>query len=366
MTNDLKHTPLIHAHIRLGAKLVPFGGWQMPVQYSGIIDEHNTVRTLAGLFDVSHMGEFEIKGPKAQKFINKLITNDLGKLKAGQALYTPMCYENGGIVDDLLVYCLENEHYWMVVNAGNIDNDWEWANKHLLPDVELTNISQEIAQIALQGPKSEKILQTITKINLADIKYFRFEKGLVGDLECLVSRTGYTGEDGFELYAKKQDAEKLWELIMTAGKDEGLLPIGLGARDTLRFEAKLPLYGHELSAEINPIEAGLNYFIAWEKEDFIGREALLKIKEEGVKRKLVGFEMLDRGIARAEYPVTKNGVEIGFVTSGSFAPTINKNLGLALINVDEAFMDNTIEIIIRGKAFKGKIIKTPFYKKEAK
>lgn len=360
-----KRTPLYEEHLKLEGKIVEFGGFEMPVQYKGIIEEHNTVRSKAGLFDVSHMGEFEVKGPDGKGFIQKLITNDMGKLEPNKILYSPMCYEDGGVVDDLLVYCFATDHFWLVVNAANIEKDWQWVQSQIADeDVQVTNISQDIAQLALQGPKGERILQKVSSIDLGEIKFFRFSKGLIAGCECIVSRTGYTGEDGFEIYLKADDVVKVWQQLLEQGADEGLLPIGLGARDTLRFEAALPLYGHELSPTINPLEAGLGIFVDLAgKEDFIGKKALLKAKEDGLKRKRVGIEMIGRGIPRDGYIITNGQREIGYITSGSFSPSLGKNLGIALIDAEESGIDNQVKVLIRNKPCEGKIVKLPFYKR---
>ncbi|MBO8168407.1 MAG: glycine cleavage system aminomethyltransferase GcvT [Thermoanaerobacteraceae bacterium] len=362
----MKKTPLHKAHLEANAKMVNFGGWHMPVQYVGILEEHRNVRTKAGLFDVSHMGEIDIKGNRALELVQKLITNDASKLAVKQALYTPMCLPNGGIVDDLLVYRKGENHFLLVVNAANTDKDYQWIEEHAIDGVAIANISSEVAQLALQGPLAEQILQKISNKDLSQIKFFWFDYVKVDGEDCLVSRTGYTGEDGFEIYLAPDKARKVWYAILEAGKEEGVMPIGLGARDTLRFEARLPLYGNELSEEISPLEAGLEMFVKLDKDNFIGKEALEKQKAAGVKRKLVGLEMLDRGIPRTHYKVLKDGEEIGFVTSGSFSPTLEKNIGLALIKAEHARIGNKIEIQVRGRNLKAKIVKTPFYKREVK
>jgi aminomethyltransferase len=363
---SLKRTPLYEVHLAHQGKLIDFGGWELPVQYAGIIEEHHHVRTTAGLFDVSHMGEIEVKGPNALKLVNKLITNDAAKLSLNQVLYSPMCLPSGGIVDDLLVYRMEENRFLLVVNASNTDKDYRWILDKMIAGAEVQNISQETAQLALQGPLAEQILQKLTELNLSEIKYFWFLEGMIAGQPALVSRTGYTGEDGFEIYLAPADARRVWEAILEAGQPEGVMPIGLGARDTLRFEARLPLYGNELAENITPLEAGLGIFVKLDKDDFIGKAALAKQKAEGVPRKTVGFEMIDRGIPRSRYPVTKDGVEVGFVTSGSFSPTLNKNIGLALVKTEVGAIGNEIEIIIRNRGVRAKIIKTPFYQREVK
>lgn len=361
----LKRTPLFPVYSEYGAKTIDFGGWELPVQFSGILDEHEAVRTSAGLFDVSHMGEIEVKGPDALANIQRWITNDASKIEINQALYSPMCYPDGGCVDDLLVYRLGTDHYLLVVNAANIEKDYEWVLKNSFGNVEIVNLSERIAQLALQGPLAEMILQKLTDYDLSSIKFYWFAQDVtVAGNKALVSRTGYTGEDGFEIYVDAELAADMWKKILEAGKEEGIVPTGLGARDTLRFEAKLPLYGQEISATITPIEAGLGMFVKMDKGDFIGRDALAKQKEEGAKRKLVGFEMLERGIPRTHYEVQVDGRKIGEVTTGTMGPTVKKNIGLALIETEYATIGQELDIIIRNKPVKGVIVKTPFYKRE--
>jgi aminomethyltransferase len=361
----LKKTPLFDVYPKYNGKIIDFGGWALPVQYSSILEEHEAVRTRAGLFDVSHMGELEVQGKDALANIQKWITNDASKLAAGQALYSPMCREHGGCVDDLLVYKKGDDNYLLVVNAANIEKDFEWVKQNSFGDVTIRNASEDTAQLALQGPLAEQVLQKLTDTDLSQIKYYWFLENVdVAGVKCLVSRTGYTGEDGFELYCAASDAAKLWESILEAGKEDGVLPVGLGARDTLRFEARLPLYGQEISEDITPLEAGLSFFVKFDKGDFIGRDALLKQKEEGVNRKLVGFEMIERGIPRTRYEVQVNGETIGEVTTGTMGPTVKKNIGLALIDANYATIGQELDIIIRNKPVKGVIIKTPFYKRQ--
>ncbi|PDM41850.1 MULTISPECIES: glycine cleavage system aminomethyltransferase GcvT [Bacillaceae] len=361
----LKRTPLFAVYERYGAKTIDFGGWELPVQFSSIKEEHEAVRTRAGLFDVSHMGEFVVKGDDSLAFLQKMMTNDVSKLTDGRVQYSLMCYEDGGTVDDLLIYKKADGHYLLVVNAANIEKDFEWLHDHLFGDVELVNISQEIAQLALQGPLAEQVLQKLTNTDLSAIKFFSFQDDInINGVKALVSRTGYTGEDGFEIYCRREDAVALWESILEAGKEEGVLPCGLGARDTLRFEATLPLYGQELSKDITPIEAGLGFAVKTNKDaDFIGKDVLKKQKEEGTARKLVGIEMIDKGIPRHGYKVFANGEEIGFVTTGTQSPTLKKNIGLALIKTEFTEMDTEVEVEIRGKRLKAKVIATPFYKR---
>lgn len=362
---DLKRTPLYEEHLKAGAKLIDFGGWEMPVQYAGVIEEHKTVRSKAGLFDVSHMGEVEVKGKEALAFIQYILTNDISRIHDNQIQYSPMCYPNGGIVDDLLVYRYNQEHFFIVVNASNADKDFAWMQEKAVNyEVQLENRSPEFAQLALQGPLTEKILQKLTPLDLSQIKYYWFTHGEVNGVSCLISRTGYTGEDGFELYFAPDKAPEMWQKILEAGAKDGVQPIGLGARDTLRFEARLPLYGNELGPDISPLEAGLGIFVKLDKENFIGKEALQAQKEKGVPRKLVGLEMIERGIARSHYPLHKEGKEIGLVTSGSFSPTLNKNIALGLIPTEYAQIGENLEVMIRGKAVKAQIVPSQFYKRQ--
>ncbi|GIN19976.1 MAG TPA: glycine cleavage system aminomethyltransferase GcvT [Bacillus bacterium] len=366
---ELKKTPLYPLYKEFGAKTIDFGGWDMPVQFSGIKEEHEAVRKTAGIFDVSHMGEIIVKGEKSLEFLQKMMTNDFSRLKVGGALYTAMCYENGGVVDDLLVYKLNEEEYFLVVNAANTEKDFDWLNEHASEGVEVEDVSDQYALIAIQGPKAQTILQEMSKnADLNDIGFFKFRQDVDLDgAHALVSRTGYTGEDGFEIYCHKDDAEKLWRALLEIGKDEGIVPCGLGARDTLRFEAALPLYGQELSPEITPLEAGIGFAVKLNKEDdFIGKEALKKQKEQGVDRKIAGVEMIDRGIPRTGYRVFSDNKEIGHVTSGTQSPTLKKNIGLVLIGSDYIEDGNEVEIEVRKKRLKAKIIQTPFYKRPKK
>ncbi len=361
-----KKTPLYEVHIAAGGKLVEFGGWLMPVQYSGIIEEHHAVRQKAGLFDVSHMGEFTVKGKDALPFLQKMLTNDVSLLVDGQVQYTPMCYPDGGVVDDLLVYKAADGDYMLVVNAGNTDKDWQWLVEHKTGwAVELENISARTALLALQGPLAQKILGTLMDADLGGLKYYRFwPKAEIAGCQVLLSRTGYTGEDGFELYCRNEDAITLWQAILKTGAADGLLPAGLGARDTLRFEACLPLYGHELSAEITPIEAGIGMFVKPDKGDFIGQDVLAGQKKGGAARKIVGFTMTGRGIARADYPVLVDGKQVGRVTTGSVAPTVGQNMGLALVVKEYGNIGQVINIEIRGKEVAAQVVAKPFYKRE--
>lgn len=360
-----KKTPLYDVHLASGAKVIEFGGWLMPVQYSGILEEHRAVRTAAGLFDVSHMGEVAVSGPEAASFINHLVTNDISLLNVNQAMYSPMCYPDGTVVDDLLIYRLGEQEYLLVINAGNIDKDVAWIKQQAAGyQAELKNLSDTMAQLALQGPKAATILQTLIDTDLQDLKYYWFWQGMnINGISCLISRTGYTGEDGFELYCPAEAAAALWQALLKAGEPYGLIPVGLGARDTLRFEAALPLYGHELSDRITPLEAGLDIFVKLAKEGFTGWEALTAQKQQGVTRRLAGLEMTGRGIARAGYPCVADGKVIGAVTSGSFAPALGKNLALALLDIAYVQPGTAVGVEIRGNAVDAVVVKKPFYRR---
>ena len=349
-----------------GAKTIDFGGWDLPVQFSSIMEEHHTVRGKAGLFDVSHMGEVEVKGPGALAFVQKISTNDASKLVPYKAQYGIMCYPDGGTVDDLLVYKYADDHYLLVINASNIEKDVKWMEEHLSGDVTLKNISDDVAELALQGPLSASILQKLTETDLSQIKYFHFMPDVNLDgINALVSRSGYTGEDGFELYVKPEDGPLLWKKIIETGGDD-VVPCGLGARDTLRFEARMPLYGQELSQSISPVEAGLTFAIKLDKGDFIGRDALKEQIENGAPRKLVGLEMVGRGIARSHYPVYVGEEKIGEVTTGTQSPTLKKNIALALVATEFGNLGQEVDVEIRNKRVKAKVVATPFYKREKK
>lgn len=368
---NLKRTPLFAVHQALGARLVPFGGWEMPVQYSGVIDEHKAVRERAGLFDVSHMGEFELTGPGALALIQKVSTNNARRLEVGDIQYSLMCNEGGTVVDDILIYRLGAERYWLVVNAGNTTKDWAWVSQHAegMSDVAVRNITDDVALLALQGPMAEEILQRLTAQPLGEIGYYKAMTGVtIANMETLViSRTGYTGEDGFELYLKPQEAVPMWEALLAAGKDAGVLPAGLGARDTLRFEARLPLYGHEIDETVNPYEAGLGFFVKLKKgADFIGREALAAIKETGTSRKLVGFTMAGRGIPRQGYEISKDGQAVGHVTTGSFSPTTGQNIGLGYMPPDLSTVGSEFDVVIRGTPVPARVVETPFVPNRSK
>ncbi len=361
----MKNTPFYNFHIANGAKIVPFAGYNMPVEYTGVTEEHLIVRNGVGVFDVSHMGEIWVKGPKAFDFIQKVTSNDIAVLKPGEAQYS--CFPNGkgGIVDDLLVYFYEKDKYMLVVNASNIEKDWNWLLKQNTEGVELENASDNIAQLAVQGPLAAKVLQKLTNVNLSEIKYYTFKVGeLAGISNVIISATGYTGSGGFELYIYNQDAEKLWNAIFEAGKEEGIKPIGLAARDTLRLEMGFCLYGNDIDDTTSPIEAGLGWITKFtEKKNFIDKDLLSKQKEAPIMRRLKGFEMIDRGIPRHGYEIVDNNDNIiGIVTSGTMSPSLKVGLGMGYVNA--AFIKEGTEIFIkiRNKNLKAKIVKLPFYK----
>lgn len=362
---NLKKTYLLSAHEALGAKMIDFAGWYMPLEYEGLIKEHESVRNYAGLFDVSHMGEIIIKGAQAKSYLQNLITNDIEILENNQAIYTFMCYPNGGVVDDLLVYRFDENNFYLVINASNIEKDFKWMNENKQDyDIEIENISSEISELAIQGPLSQRILQEICDENLDEIKSFYFNKNIkVDQTSVLISRTGYTGEDGFEIYCKNEDVEKIWNKLLEVGEKYKLKPCGLGCRDTLRFEAGLPLYGNELSEAITPLEAGFSFFVKLDKGNFIGKNELKMQKEKGLNRKLIGFELTGKGIARQGYEVMAYENVIGYVTTGYKSPTLNKSIGFALIDANYSEIGRDVDICIRKKKVKAKIINKRFYKK---
>jgi aminomethyltransferase len=364
----MKRTPLYDRHRELGAKTVEFGGWEMPVQYTGIIEEHHATRNAAGLFDISHMGRFYVRGPDALAFLQHVATQDVETIADGLANYALLCYPDGGIVDDIFIYHLP-DRYLVVVNASNLEKDWNWLQQHRAGfDVELENVSEQTAMLALQGPKAEAVLDRVADIDVPSLWFHGIVEGnLLEDVPALIARTGYTGEDGFELFVPSTEARRVWDGLLDAGAEDGLRPVGLGARDSLRFEPKLALYGHEIDESINPYEAGLGWVVKLDKGDFIGRESLQRIKAEGPKRKVVGLEMIGRGIARQGYPVAAtDGEEVGQVTSGMPAPTIGKNLALALVRADLAKVGTELDVIVRGKPVRAQIVKTPFYQSRYK
>jgi aminomethyltransferase len=366
VAGTLKRTPLYATHVAAGARMVPFAGWEMPVQYSGIIDEHRAVRTRAGLFDVSHMGEIDVVGSGAVPLVQRLVTNDVGRLAPHQARYTPMCTAEGGIIDDLLVYQLEQDHVMLVVNAANTVEDLAWIREHATGEVRVTDRTDEIALLALQGPRAEEILTRLTAAPAHAIQYYWFLDGVeVAGRGALVSRTGYTGEDGFEIYVEATDAVHVWDALLEAGAGVGILPAGLGARDTLRLEAGILLHGNDMDKTTTPLEVGLSWTVKLGKGEFIGAPALARQKREGLGRQLVGFTLQERLIARHGFPIRHDGKVVGRVTSGSFGPTVEKSIGLGFIPLGHAQPGERIAVEIRGRAIEGAVTKLPFYKRTA-
>lgn len=361
----MKKTRLNAAHKKLRARMIEFFGWEMPVEYAGLIEEHMVVRTKAGLFDVSHMGEIRIQGPQSLEFVQYLTPNNAARLFPGKAQYSALTTPEGTFIDDLLVYCLAEHDYLMVVNAANSDKDYAWVADHQKGfDVRVTNRSDDYTQLALQGPKALDILDPLIDLNLVELKSFEGGWSEIGGERCLVSRTGYTGEDGFEIYTLSEKPEKIWDMILETGRTFDLQPVGLGARDTLRLEAALMLYGNDIDATTTVLEAGLGWLVKFEKGDFLGREALLKQKEDGLKRRLAGFEVIGRRIARQHYSVFVEGKKVSEVASGTFSPYLKKSIGLAYLPVEHTEPGTEIEIEIRDKKVQARVIPTPFYKRE--
>jgi len=359
----VKRTALYENHVQCGGQIVEFAGYELPIQYIGITEEHNAVRNDAGIFDVSHMGEIEIKGKDALNFVQYLVTNNVKSLVDNQVLYTMMLYKNGTVVDDLLVYRFDEDYFYLVINAANVSKDHEWILEQAKDfDVEVINVSDKVAQLAVQGPNAESKLQSLVDIDLKTIEFFHCSSEvMIKGIPALISRTGYTGEDGFEIYVDVENAKAIWEMIV----DLDVQPIGLGARDTLRFEACLPLYGHEISDEINPLEAGLSMFVKLDNDDFIGKDALVKVKEEGTTRKLVGLE-ISKSIAREGYKIIVDDQEIGYVTTGYKSPTLGKSIALALIDKTHGKIGNEVLVQVRKKQIPATIISKRFYKKNYK
>lgn len=362
-TTELKNVALVDTHTKLGAKMVPFAGYLMPVSYSGLNDEHATVRSAVGVFDVSHMGEFILKGENALDLIQRVTSNDAAVLQNDKIQYSCLPNDKGGIVDDLLVYRLDEKTYMLVVNASNIEKDWNWIQKFNTKNVEMHNISDKTSLLAVQGPKAILALQKLTDVNLSEIPYYTFKKGKFAGIDnVIISNTGYTGAGGFELYFENEVAQKVWDAVFQAGAEYGIKPIGLGARDTLRLEMGFCLYGNDIDDTTSPIEAGLGWITKFNKE-FTNKAAIAEQKEKGVAKKLVGFEMIDRGIPRHDYEIADaSGKVIGKVTSGTQSPSLNKAIGLGYVPTALSKVDSEIFIIIRDKPIKAKVVKIPFYK----
>jgi glycine cleavage system T protein (aminomethyltransferase) len=358
-----QRTPLYDVHVRAGARLVEFAGWEMPVQYAGILSEHEAVRTRAGLFDVSHMGEIVFRGPKALESLQRLFTNDLSKCADGQAQYGCLCRDSGGIVDDVVVYRRRADDLLVCVNASNRQKDFDWLRGHA-SGADVQNESDAWAQLALQGPRAPEILQKLTSARLSSVGTYRFTQGEVAGVSCIIARTGYTGEDGFELFSASGDGPKLWGALMEAGDAAGLVPCGLGARDSLRLEMAYRLYGSDMDDETTPLEAGLSWVVKLDKGEFVGRGALVQQKETGVSRKLVGFTLVDPGIPRHGYAVLQDGKPAGTVTSGTKSPSLGTAIGLAYVPPALAAEGSTFTVDIRGRAAAAQVVKTPFYAKK--
>jgi aminomethyltransferase len=365
VATTLRKTPLYAVHRESNAKMVAFGGWDMPVEYSGLIAEHMAVRQAAGLFDVSHMGEFEVEGPGALTFLQRVTSNNVAKLRDGQAQYSALPMPNGAPVDDVIVYRYAADRYLLVVNASNLEKDWQWLQAQSPESCTLHDRSDAVALLALQGPTAEAILQTLTPLPLRDIAFYHFALGPVAGAPAVVARTGYTGEDGFELFLAPDQAEATWRALIEAGRSRGLLPAGLGARDTLRLEAKMCLYGNDMDETTTLVEAGLGWIVSLDeaKGDFNGRSVLEQQKKTGPARKLVGFEVVGRGIARHGYPVFVNGESSSAVTSGTYAPYLEKSIGLSYLPTATAAVGTELEVDVRGRRVPARVVSTPFYKR---
>lgn len=364
---SLKRTPLYDIHVQHGARLTPFAGFEMPIQYSGIIDEHMAVRQAAGIFDVSHMGEFIVRGRRAFEYVQRLVTNDASKLHDGKAMYTVMCRQDGGIVDDLLVYRLAEEKYMLVINAANIDKDLNWMRQYLIDGAELEDVSGGTALIAIQGPQSFSIVRDASGIDLHDLKFYHFKRidDFLGHDGVIVSHTGYTGERGLEIYCRPEAAADIWTALVSAGTDRGLKPCGLGARDTLRVEAGFSLYGNDITDETNPLEAGLGWLVKLNKDAFIGKAALEEIKSRGLSRRMIGFVVEERGIPRTGFTITnEDGQEIGSITSGTQSPILAKGIGMGYVANEERYTREGARLLVqsRGRALRATVRKPPFHK----
>jgi aminomethyltransferase len=358
-----KKTPLFDQHVKLGARMVPFGGFVMPIQYSGIIDEHRAVRQAMGLFDLSHMGEFRVSGHDALEAVDRLVTNDIIGLEVGQIRYTPMCYPDGGIVDDVLVY-RSSDHLMLVVNASNIVKDLEWVRNHVAGDAVVEDLSEDFALIAVQGPETVGFLNGLTELDLDALEYYHFATDLVAGVRAVVSRTGYTGEDGFELYVSPSDAAQLWQTLLREGDSGGVRPVGLGARDTLRLEAGYMLYGNDIDQNTTPLEAGLGWTVKFGERDFIGREALQEQKAAGLKRRMMALESLDRGIPRPHFDILHEGERVGELTSGTYSPTFGHGIGLGYVRSDVAKPGIEVSVQIRQELHPARLVRKPLYKRE--
>jgi len=363
-TAALRKTALNETHRRMGARMVEFGGWDMPVEYSGIVPEHMAVRTRVGLFDVSHMGEVEVRGEGALPLLQSITCNDVSRLQIGQAHYSALMNERGGMVDDLLVHRVGDESYFLCVNAGRREADYAWITSHNQPGAEVRNTSDDYTQLAVQGPRSLAVLQPLTSVGLAALKYYWFARGTVCGTDSIVARTGYTGEDGFEVYFPVSESERIWNAILEAGKAEGIVPCGLGARNTLRLEAGMLLYGHDMNEDITPLEVNLRWLVKLDKGPFLGRDVLLRQAEQGVPRTLAAFELRDRGIARDDAPVLLGDQTIGKVTSGSYVPFLKRSIGFALLPSEHAAAGQRISIDIRGTRAAAEIVPAPIYRRK--
>jgi aminomethyltransferase len=358
-----KKTPLYDEHVKAGGRMVPFAGFTMPVQYSGIIEEHRAVREAMGLFDLSHMGEFRVTGKGALWAVDSLVTNDIHNLQVGQIRYTPVCYPDGGIVDDILVY-RDSDRLMLVVNAANVNKDLGWIQDHLTRNAQIEDISEAVALIAIQGPAAADFLQTLTSVDLSAVPYYHFTRGTVAEVSAVISRTGYTGEDGFELYVPPEHAALLWGTLLEQGAGQGLRPVGLGARDTLRLEAGYMLYGNDIDQTTTPLEAGLAWTVKFDDRQFIGRERLERQKYDGVRRRMMALEVLDRGIPRAHFAIWREGEHIGELTSGTFSPTLNRGIGLGYVQADLARPGTEVSVEIRQQLHPAKLTRKPLYKRE--
>jgi aminomethyltransferase len=359
--NKGRKTPFYDMHLRHQARMVNFFGFAMPLQYTSIVAEHRRVRSTVGMFDLSHMGEIVIRGPDALDFVQRMTVNDASTLDAGDIQYSAMCYPHGGIVDDLLVYRLE-ESYLLVVNASNIDKDYDWLHEHRRGSVELENHSDDYALLAVQGPRAQAVLAKLTDADLDSLRYYHFRQGRAADMPMIISRTGYTGEDGFELYVTPSEAPHLWDAVLEAGREHQLEPVGLGARDSLRLEMKYALYGQDIDETTTPLEAGLSWITKLDKGDFVGREALLEQKERGPTRRLIGFEMKERAIPRPGYALIVGREKLGQVTSGIFSPSLSRGIGTGYLPIQYAAVGTEIDVLIRNQSLNAQVVKTPFYR----